>query len=84
MISTGYYSTSTEFIRDALRGKMREMEENRIEQIRALVAEGQKSLDRFGAIEINEDFENTLEKDISAAIQSNEPTPDYLIFKNEE
>jgi antitoxin ParD1/3/4 len=44
MVETGYYSTATEVIRDALRKKMSEMEDDRIANIKAMVLEGQKQI----------------------------------------
>jgi len=44
MVESGYYATATEVIRDALRDKMAEMENNRIAAIQSLIAEGEADI----------------------------------------
>ena len=44
MVESGYYATATEVIRDALRDKMAELENNRIATIHALIAEGEADI----------------------------------------
>lgn len=51
MVESGYYATATEVIRDALRDKMAELENNRIAAIHALLEEGERSLLEEGGIE---------------------------------
>lgn len=78
MIASGYYSTSTEVIRDALRAKMRELQENRIEEIRVLVAEGQASVDKGNVVEVNDVFfEEALERAMEDVANGKE-IPDHL------
>jgi len=79
MISSGYYNTSTEVIRDALRGKMPEMEENRIEQIRALVAEGQKSLNKGDVIEVGDNSFNEALKRAKENLADGKEIPNHLL-----
>jgi len=68
MIESGYYSTATEVIRDALRDKMAEMENNRIAAIHALIAEGQADIDAGKVHKVDEDYiENLLKRGIDAA-----------------
>ncbi len=45
MVESGYYATATEVIRDALRDKMMEMENNRVAKIHDLLSEGQADID---------------------------------------
>jgi putative addiction module CopG family antidote len=45
MVESGSYYTATEVIRDALRKKMSEMEEDRIANIKSMVLEGQKQIE---------------------------------------
>jgi len=78
VISTGYYSSATEVIRDALRMKMREMEENRIEQIRALAAEGQASVDRGDVVEWSEDLLDKAMDRAEENLKEGKIIPDHL------
>ena len=78
VIATGYYSTATEVIRDALRYKMGQMEQNRIDHIRSLVAEGEKSLEENQAVLVDKNFEVNLMENIDKKISEGYTIPPYL------
>ncbi len=54
-IDTGYFGTATEVIRDSLRAKMAEAENNRIAHIRALLDEGIESARNRPLIEVTKE-----------------------------
>lgn len=78
LIETGYYATTTEVIRDALRTKMSEMEVNRIESIRALVAEGQASVDRGETVAFDEDYVNKVMTRANKGIKDSKTIPSHV------
>ena len=78
VIATGYYSTATEVIRDALRYKMGQMEQNRIDHIRSLVAEGQASKDRGDVIEYSEDYLDDLMERARKSLTEDKSIPDHI------
>ncbi len=77
-IDTGYFGTATEVIRDSLRAKMAESENNRIVHIRALINEGELSLKEKGPIEFKPDtFKKILDKAKKMA-KAKYKVPDHL------
>jgi putative addiction module CopG family antidote len=52
LIESGYYGTATEVIPDALRDKMEKVENDRIANIRALIAEGEEDVKEGGLLSL--------------------------------
>lgn len=78
MIESGYYSTATEVIRDALRDKMAKLENNRIAKIHDLLAEGQADIDAGKVQEVNEQyFADVLQRGLTAA-KNGDSVPNHL------
>ena len=78
MIESGYYSTATEVIRDALRDKMAEMENNRIAKIHELLAEGQADIDAGRVHKVDDKyFEDLLKRGLDAASRG-DSVPNHL------
>jgi antitoxin ParD1/3/4 len=79
MVETGYYSTATEVIRDALRKKMSEMEDDRIANIKAMVLEGQKQIEDGQFKKVDQKlYKSILKKGIEAAKSGEDILPHVM------
>lgn len=78
MIESGYYSTATEVIRDALRDKMAEMENNRIAAIHALLEEGEKSLLNEGGVEYTPTLMDEIYDEAKKSANTGQTIPKHL------
>ncbi len=77
-IDSGYFGTATEVIRDSLRAKMAESENNRIVHIRALLEEGIESARNRPLIEVTKESLNKILTKARKMSQDKYKVPAYL------
>jgi putative addiction module CopG family antidote len=78
MIDSGYYSSTTEALRDALRKMMKEVEADRYMNIKMLLEEGESSLVNEPALPFNSDFVKKAKSRAKEIVKANKPIPNYL------
>ncbi len=77
-IDAGYYGTATEVIRDSLRAKMTEAEDNRIAFIKSLVDQGLESVKNQPLIEVNDESLQKILLKAKKMVKSGYKVPIYL------
>ena len=78
MINSGYYSTATEVIRDALRDKMDRVNKDDIAHLHALIKEGLDDIEAGRVIEYDEHFWDKIMERAKTKRENNEPIPEHI------
>ena len=78
LIESGYYGTATEVIRDALRDKMERIENDRIANIRALIAEGEEDIRKGRTIIFDENYITRVDELAKKKVERGDPIPKHI------